>query len=351
MSSTVLRATPQKDHAFAISLMEHLVVPTFVLDVNSRVIIWNKACERLTGVRAEDVLGTDYYWYAFYDERRPCLADLVLAQRFNEIGKFYANSGKFGLSDHGASAENWCVMPVLGHRLYLAIDAGPIYDDSGNLTAVVETLRDITSQKQAQNRLETLAARDGLTGLANRRTFDERFVEEVRRASLEKQPLALLMVDIDCFKFFNDTYGHQKGDECLRAVAQVIGDTLWRADYIAARYGGEEFVIILPDTPLSGAMLTAEQIRKAVENLDIAHAASVTHNRVTLSIGGSVCVDPCVAPDQLVRFADAALYRAKHDGRNRSIVAKLDSTFVQTTGAYGRGANRRGSSAKMLEHV
>ena len=159
------------------------------------------------------------------------------------------------------------------------------------------------------------------------------------------------MVDIDCFKFFNDTYGHQKGDECLRAVAQVIGDTLWRADYIAARYGGEEFVIILPDTPLSGAMLTAEQIRKAVENLDIAHAASVTHNRVTLSIGGSVCVDPCVAPDQLVRFADAALYRAKHDGRNRSIVAKLDSTFVQTTGAYGRGANRRGSSAKMLEHV
>jgi len=321
VSKSVPRAAPQKDHGFAISLMEHLVVPTFVLDIDSRVIIWNKACERLTGVRAEDVLGTNYYWSAFYDERRPCLADLVLAQSYNEIGKLYPK-GSYGLSDHGVSAENWCVMPVLGQRLYLAIDAGPIYDNSGKLTAVVETLRDITSQKLLQTNLETLAARDGLTGLANRRTFDERLAEEVRRASRERQPLALLMVDIDYFKLFNDSYGHQKGDECLRAVARALGDTLWRADDIAARYGGEEFAIILPDTRLSGAMLMAEHIRTAVEDLGIGHSTSVASSHVTLSVGGAISVDPC-APDQLVSSADAALYRAKREGRNRSIVAKL----------------------------
>jgi diguanylate cyclase (GGDEF)-like protein/PAS domain S-box-containing protein len=298
------------------------VVPTFVLDVDSRVIIWNKACERLTGVRAEDVLGTDNYWHAFYEERRPCLADLVLAQRYDEISKLYANSGNFGLSDHGVSAENWCVMPMLGHRLYLAIDAGPIYDDSGGLTAVVETLRDITSQKLTQTNLESLAARDGLTGLLNRRTFDERLAEEARRARRERQPLALLMIDIDCFKLFNDTYGHQKGDECLKAVARAIADTLWRAGDMAARYGGEEFAVILPDTPLSGAMLIAERVRKAVEDLGVEHATSVAINRVTLSIGGSVSIDPCAAPEELVSFADAALYRAKREGRNQCVIAK-----------------------------
>src|SRR5271156_2367867 len=104
-SSAIPRIPPQKEHGFATSLMQHLVVATFVLGVDSRVIIWNKACERLTGVSAEDVLGTGDYWRAFYDERRPCLADLVLAQRYDEISKLYANSGGFGLSDFGVSAE------------------------------------------------------------------------------------------------------------------------------------------------------------------------------------------------------------------------------------------------------
>ena len=308
--------------------MEHLVVPTFVLDVNSHVLIWNKACERLTGVSAEEVVGTSDYWHAFYDERRPCLADLVRTQRYDEISKHYASSGNFGLSDFGVSAENWCVMPKIGRRLYLAIDAGPIYDDAGNLTAVVETLRDITSQKQAQTDLEALATRDGLTGLANRRSFDERLIAEARRTARDRQPLALLMIDIDCFKLYNDTYGHQKGDECLRAVARTIADTLWRAGDVAARYGGEEFAIILPDTPPSGAMLMAERMRKAVEDLKIVHAASVAFDHVTLSIGGSISIGPCSAPDQLVSSADAALYRAKREGRNRSVVVKLERDAI-----------------------
>ena len=318
-----------KEHGFAISLMEHLVVPTFVLGVDSRVIIWNKACERLTGVSAEDVLGTGEYWRAFYDEQRPCLADLVLTQRYDEISKLYANGGSFGVSDFGVSAENWCVMPALGKRLYLAIDAGPIYDEEGRLIAVVETLRDITSQKQNQNQLENLAARDGLTGLMNRRFFDDQLIKEAKNAVRLRHPLALLMIDIDCFKLYNDRYGHQPGDECLRAVAQAIAGTLWRPGDIAARYGGEEFAVILPDTMPSGTMLVAERIRAAVEALRIVHVDSLVSDRVTLSIGATISVNPGVAPSRLVRSADEALYRAKAEGRNRSVMSKIDQPPIR----------------------
>ena len=131
MKQAIRRALPQRDHGFAVSLMEHLVVPTFVLGADCRVLIWNKACERLTGVRAESVIGASDHWQAFYAERRPCLADLLLERRFDEIGTLYANGGSYGLSDFGVSAENWCVMPKVGRRLYLAIDAGPIYDEFG----------------------------------------------------------------------------------------------------------------------------------------------------------------------------------------------------------------------------
>ena len=198
------------DFGFAISLMEHLVVPTFVLNADRRVLIWNKACERLTGVHAADVVGTSGHWRAFYSEYRPCLADLVVTQKYSEIKPLYANSGGAGFSDFGVSAENWCVMPKLGHRLYLAIDAGPIYDESGFLIAAVETLRDITPQKLAQSELESLASRDGLTGLANRRSFDQRLEVEVRRTGRDQLPLSLLMIDIDFFKAYNDQYRPSK---------------------------------------------------------------------------------------------------------------------------------------------
>jgi diguanylate cyclase (GGDEF)-like protein len=318
----------QRDHGFAISLMEHLVVPTFVIDADFHVLIWNKACERLTGVPASDVLGTKDHWRAFYSERRPCLSDLVLARRFNEISSLYASGGNFGFSDFGVSAENWCVMPKVGRRLYLAIDAGPIYDDSGDLIAVVETLRDITVQKQAQTDLEALATCDGLTGLANRRCFDERLTIEARRGLRDQAPLSLLMIDIDCFKPYNDTYGHQKGDECLRAVAQTIAKTLWRASDFPARYGGEEFAIVMPNTPLSGAMLIAERLRKAVDDLGIVHGASTVSDHVTLSIGGVVALALGPSPERLVASADAALYRAKREGRNRTLVVPLEACLT-----------------------
>jgi diguanylate cyclase (GGDEF)-like protein len=317
------RMTSEGDHGFAVSLMEHLIVPTYVIGADSKVMIWNEACERLTGVSAEDVVGASEHWRAFYAERRPCLSDLLLARRFDEIAALHADGSNFGLSDFGASIENWYVMPGVGHRLYLAIDAGPIYDESGDVIAVVETLRDITAQKQAQTELEGFAMRDGLTGLANRRSFDAKLAEETKRANRDRLPLSLLMTDIDYFKLYNDTNGHLKGDECLRNVAQTIARTLWRETDFSARYGGEEFTIIMPNTPLSGAMLIAERVRAAVEDLAVLHPASLASDRVTLSIGGVVAVGRDLRPDRLIAAADAALYRAKGAGRNRADVTKF----------------------------
>src|SRR5437016_1765670 len=177
---------------YAARLLQHLVVPTFVIDADRRVVVWNRACERLTGVSAIEVLGTRNHWQAFYEENRYCLADLVALNRQDLIGDLYSEFIATKDDSLGSSAENWCMMPRLGNHLYLAIDAGPIHDDDGNLIAVVETLRDMTDQKRAEIALQTLAARDGLTGLANRRAFDQTLQAEWQRAQRSRKPLSLV---------------------------------------------------------------------------------------------------------------------------------------------------------------
>ena len=268
----------------------------------------------MTGVSAETVLHTSDHWSAFYPEPRPCLADLLARGDFASIGALYADWNEYGMSDFGVSVQNWCVMPRLGRRLYLAIDAGPIYDDSGSLIAVVETVRDITAQHEQQRTLATLAAKDALTGLANRRTFDETLMAEVRRASRAGSPLSLLMLDVDCFKSFNDTYGHQRGDACLKAVAEAIQGAVKRAGDTVARYGGEEFSVILPDTDQSGAAITAQRIRRAVENLGLGHRGSSAAAVVTVSLGAATAVLDSLDAGELVKAADAALYCSKRAG-------------------------------------
>ncbi|MGA2484665.1 MAG: diguanylate cyclase [Roseiarcus sp.] len=316
----------QSDHGFAVSVMEHLGVPAFVLGADRRVLMWNKACERLTGAPAENMLGTRDHWRAFYDKRRPCLADLVLRQKFEDIALRYARGGRAVHGRAGAATENWCEMPRLGRPLYLAADASPIYDEAGAMIAAVETLRDLTVEKQRQTELESLAALDGLTGLLNRRSFDERLTLEARRALRAELPLALLMVDVDDFKPYNDAHGHQVGDACLRTVAQAIRGALWRAGDVAARYGGDEFSIILPDTDRIGALRVAEHIRGRIDALRIANPFSAASRSLTLSIGGCVAARGFDgSAERLVALSDAELYRAKRGGRNRTSIATCES--------------------------
>jgi diguanylate cyclase (GGDEF)-like protein len=260
--------------AFAVQLMEHLVVPTFVLDDQRRVIIWNRACERLTGVLAADVLGTSDQWRGFYAAPRYCLADILALGRAEELHDLYHAHTVHDDNCLGLRAEVWCVMPGVGKRLYLAIDAGPIYDEGGKLIAVVETLRDMTEQQLAQTALQSLAVKDGLTGIANRRSFDETLGAQWLRAQREQVPLSLLLADVDHFKRYNDAYGHQKGDECLKRVAATINEQTLRPGDLTARYGGEEFAMILPTTTGDAASQVAERVRKAVCALEIPHAES-----------------------------------------------------------------------------
>ncbi|RQR47257.1 diguanylate cyclase [Burkholderia sp. Bp9126] len=173
---------------------------------------------------------------------------------------------------------------------------------------------------RAESELMLLARTDGLTGLNNRRTFGELLDREWRRASRARSVFSLLFVDVDHFKTYNDTYGHQAGDNALAAVARCIGETIRRPGDCAARYGGEEFVVLLPDTPLTGAALVAEKIRTAITELAIEHANS-EFGRVTTSIGLASW-----APEQdgevsaIVKAADEALYNAKATGRNKIVI-------------------------------
>lgn len=170
--------------------------------------------------------------------------------------------------------------------------------------------------------LQRLTNSDGLTSLSNRRYFDEYLGAEWKRAQREQTQLALLMIDVDAFKGYNDTYGHVAGDEVLRRVAAVIRENCARPADLPARFGGEEFSMILPATSPGGARLLAEKVRRAIETLRIPHACSPTGGFVTVSIGGAVIVPGGDADfSRLIEAADAGLYQAKRNGRNQVVMA------------------------------
>ncbi len=159
---------------------------------------------------------------------------------------------------------------------------------------------------------------DGLTNVNNRRYFDERLNSEWNRATRNHTELSLLLLDVDFFKRYNDYYGHQAGDDCLRKVAAAIKNTMKRPTDLVARYGGEEFACLLPDTNLEGALYLAEAIKQAIIALNITHTGSTIIPQVTVSVG--VCIKPADYqgnPETLLRRADLQLYNAKESGRNR----------------------------------
>ena len=173
---------------------------------------------------------------------------------------------------------------------------------------------------QANQELEQLSIVDGLTGIANRRKFDQYITAEWTRLAREQSPLSLILCDIDHFKLYNDTYGHQAGDLCLQKVAQAISKVVNRPADLVARYGGEEFVLVLPNTPLAGAKHLAQQVRLQIEALRIPHINSPLDLHVTLSLGVSCCIPHRNYSFQtLVAAADKGLYQAKAQGRNRVV--------------------------------
>ncbi len=172
---------------------------------------------------------------------------------------------------------------------------------------------------EVNEKLELLTKLDGLTGIANRRHFDYMLQREWKAAARDSKPFSLIIFDIDCFKQYNDCYGHLAGDDCLRQVAQFARDSINRPKDMVARFGGEEFAIILPDTDEKGAEMIAEKICKGVAELKIKHEQSKASEYVTISLGIAVApiVDLTSVPDDLIAKADKALYQAKQQGRNQ----------------------------------
>ncbi len=196
--------------------------------------------------------------------------------------------------------------------------------DNGRVDGVVAISRDISEHKKLETRLETLAIEDSLTGLANRRRFDERLKEEWARAYRDRSSLALLMIDVDHFKAYNDEYGHPAGDACLRLVAKIIAAETQRAGDLAARYGGEEFAMLLPNTDAVGCAQVGERIRKAIHDAGLVHDSNQAAGCVTASVGGATCrpaLERTAGVSSLVEAADRALYAAKDAGRNRLMMS------------------------------
>jgi diguanylate cyclase (GGDEF)-like protein/PAS domain S-box-containing protein len=204
---------------------------------------------------------------------------------------------------------------------------------TGMPSGIIGALRDVSIRKavedqlaEANRRLEALATQDSLTGLANRRAFDEALSREFKRAQRDRKSIGLIMIDVDWFKAFNDHYGHPAGDECLRRISQAIRATIYRAGDLVARYGGEEFAVILPDTDEAGAATLAERIRRSVLMLSLQLGVGATR-AMTISAGVASVEGNASesAPELLLQYADRALYRAKSAGRNMVVRASTIS--------------------------
>jgi diguanylate cyclase (GGDEF)-like protein len=211
-----------------------------------------------------------------------------------------------GAADYVTKPIHWA---VLRQRVRRLLEQGKMY----------KRMESMNRELEAMNReLQRLVSVDGLTQVANRRRFDEYLQQQWHQMRREQLSLALVLCDIDFFKSYNDTYGHQAGDDCLRQVAKVIQTSAKRSIDLAARYGGEEFAVILPNTNLRGALQVAQEIQGAVKSLMIPHVSSLISQQITICLGVSSTV-PSLEQTQkvLISAADKALYQAKEEGRDR----------------------------------
>lgn len=306
------------------NILEGLTVPTFVIDADHITTHWNLACEKITGVPAREVIGTRQQWRAFYPSERPVMADLIVDEVLeDQIAQHY--SGKYRrsqLKDDAFEAEDF--FPHLGTRgKWLFFTAAPLKDAAGLVTGAIETLQDTTERKIAElalsdseRRHRELSVTDGLTGLYNSRHFYTRAHEEIERCNRYGSQLSLILLDVDNFKRYNDTYGHLEGDHVLAGLAEVIRREIRGADS-AYRYGGEEFIVIFPETEPDEARIVAERLRQSFEET-IFTPLPGEEVRTSISIGGG-SYRPEEGLTAFVKRVDEAMYRAKDCGRNRVV--------------------------------
>jgi len=279
--------------------------PVAVYDIEGKVLYLNPAFTRVFGWSSKERFGKKMDVY---------VPEEAWSETKMMIDKVLAGEAFSGIETHRYTKE--------GKLIPVSISGATYRDLEGNHLGTVVNLRDISEQKSLEEKLERLSYLDGLTGIANRRHFDINLDLEWRRMARLDKSLSLIMCDIDFFKAYNDTYGHQAGDKCLKAVGNVLKGSAKRAGDLVARYGGEEFTILLPMTDSEKAFIIAEKIQRDINSLKVPHKKSEVSDVVTLSFGiATLFPHPSKSQNDLVELADKALYRAKHEGRNKVIIS------------------------------
>lgn len=278
------------------------------IGLDNRLIYVSPSCVRITGWSADELLATSALAGIHPDDMER------VEQAITALKNGEAEEARFIYRQrHRDKGEIW-----VEAALHVTLAS-----DSGAVDGVVAVVRDMTEQKDLQDKLAALATTDGLTGLANRRAFDERLAEEWARARRDGTQLSLLLIDVDHFKKFNDHYGHLAGDGCLRALGRILSALARRPADLAARYGGEEFALLLPNTGPDGCAEVGEAIRQALHDLAMLHAQNPPSRLVTASVGAATGLPSQATTDcsTLVAAADRALYAAKDNGRDRLVMS------------------------------
>ena len=307
-----LTAMIEEQKEFLESLVQQSVVPTFVISPENSILIWNRACEELTGLPAEEMLGKDEPWKAFYAQKRPVLANLVISGAVEQVEENYSFIGKSSFIPEGLQAEAW-YGNLNGCDRYLVFNAAPIRNSRGEMLAVIETLEDTTERKRYQEQLEHQANYDKLTSLPNRNLLGDRIRQALLISCRNHQEVGVFVIDLDNFKLINDTLGHAAGDVLLNMVADRLKDCVRSGDTVAHQ-GGDEFTVVISGQSLSdNAPLIAGNILEMISRpLSIKGRELV----ITGSIGISISPKDGVDVQTLLKYAELAMYRAKEQGRN-----------------------------------
>lgn len=304
------RQTARRDQQLFRHLIESSWHAVEVFDQNGQIIYAGGSTMRILGYGAEETIGKISFNFIHPDDQ--AIAAAVLQRALANPG--HACPGTFRMLHKDGSWR------TIEGRLLNQLDDPNVKGIVASYRDVTEALEATRRMKEALAQLDRLANTDGLTGVGTRRCFDLRLQEEWRRCARERVPLSLILIDVDHFKAFNDTYGHPAGDECLRQVAEALTGAVNRGGDVVARYGGEEFVCLLPGIDPGGAVQVAERMRVAVGAKAIPHSRSSVSDQVSITAGVASCIPDGNDAGSLLRAADTALYDGKKQGRNRCIL-------------------------------